>query len=136
MVNIVNEFDYKFSEEEIKEYIKFLNTKLGNDKLFSLVFVDIDTITNLNNEFRSLNKETDVLSFEAFEDDYLGDVIICVEVMQRNAIEYGHSEKRELYFLITHGFLHLNGYDHMTKEEELEMFSLQKSLLDEYKVVR
>ena len=60
----------------------------------------------------------------------LGDIYICIPQMKRQAINYGHSEKRELSFLAVHGLLHLLGYDHMTKEEEKEMFGLQELILD------
>ncbi len=136
MINIVNECEYKIDENLIIDYTNYLSNQLDQDLLYSIVFVDTDQITSINNEFRDLDKPTDVLSFEAFEDDYLGDIIICEEVLKSNAQEYGHSETRELLFLITHGFLHLNGYDHIEKNEELIMFDLQKKLLNEYGVVR
>ena len=48
------------------------------------------------------------------------------------ANDYGHSTKRVICFLGAHGLLHLLGYDHMTKEDEIKMFGLQKELLDSY----
>lgn len=56
--------------------------------------------------------------------------------MQEQAVSYGHSEKRELSFLTVHGLLHLLGYDHMTKEDEQKMFSLQEEILDEERISR
>ena len=71
-------------------------------------------------------------------DDFrlLGDIYISIDRVISQAKEYGHSELREICFLATHGILHLLGYDHMTKEGEHEMFSLQEALLDEYGIKR
>ena len=92
----------------------------------------------MNKEYRGVDRVTDVISF-AFEDNenfvyndirMLGDIFICIPVMKRQAYEYGHSEKRELSFLVVHGLLHLLGYDHMTEEDEKKMFALQELILD------
>ncbi len=109
-----------------------------DNAIFSVVFVDDDEIHNINKEYRKIDRITDVISF-AFEDyediEYndirmLGDIYICIPQMKRQAIDYGHSEKRELSFLAVHGLLHLLGYDHMEPEDEKEMFSLQELILD------
>ncbi len=60
----------------------------------------------------------------------LGEIYICIPRMKQQAIEYQHSEKRELSFLAVHGLLHLLGYDHMNKEEEKVMFELQELILN------
>ena len=60
----------------------------------------------------------------------LGDIYISIDKAKSQAIEYGHSFKREICFLAVHGFLHLLGYDHMNKEDEEEMFSLQELILN------
>jgi probable rRNA maturation factor len=59
----------------------------------------------------------------------LGDIVISVEKVKEQALEYGHSEKREYAFLILHSMLHLFGYDHETEEERLEMEQRQKQIL-------
>ncbi len=109
-----------------------------NNAIFDIIFVDEEYIKNLNNEYRHINKVTDVISF-AFEDNgkivyndtrLLGEIYICIPRMKEQALEYQHSEKRELAFLCIHGLLHLLGYDHMTKDEETEMFALQELILD------
>jgi probable rRNA maturation factor len=136
MMNIVDNYDFKHDAVALENYINYLNDKLGNDKEFSLVFIDDDGIKALNSEFRNKDVATDVLSFEEFLDDYLGDIIISIDTMKRQALEYGHSETRELYFLLTHGYLHLNGYDHIKPEEEKIMYELQDKLLQEYGIER
>ena len=62
--------------------------------------------------------------------------MISVERAKEQAQEYGHSFDRELGFLAVHGFLHLNGYDHMTPEDEKEMFILQEDILTAYGLKR
>jgi len=66
----------------------------------------------------------------------LGDIYIAVDIAYDQAIEYNHSREREVCFLATHGLLHLLGYDHMTEEEEKEMFGKQEELLKEYGINR
>lgn len=66
----------------------------------------------------------------------LGDIIISVPKTKEQAAEFGHSFERELGFLAVHSLLHLLGYDHMTEEEEKEMFGLQREILDEYGLKR
>lgn len=99
--------------------------------------------------YRNVDEPTDVISFEMQEFKpgeikqinkrqplVLGDIIICVEIAKEQAHTYNHSFKRELGFLIVHGFLHLLGYDHMTKEEEQNMFRKQADLLEEFGLER
>ena len=68
--------------------------------------------------------------------DVLGDIYISIDKAKSQAEEYGHTFKRELCFLAVHGFLHINGYDHMTKEEEKIMFGLQEEILNEAGISR
>ena len=86
-----------------------------------------------------MDKPTDVISFayndtvEKFDDfsDEIGDIFINLDYVSKQAAEYGHSEAREYLFLITHGVLHLLGYDHQNPEEEKLMFDLQKEILND-----
>lgn len=103
----------------------------------SISFVDEQEIKELNAAYRSIDRVTDVLSFESgdLHKDlpfvHLGDIIICDTRMREQAIEYNHSVEREIAFLTLHGLLHLLGYDHITEEEERVMFALQEELLYE-----
>ena len=66
----------------------------------------------------------------------IGDIVISLDRAKEQAEDYGHSLERELGFLALHGFLHLNGYDHQTEEEEVEMTGLQKEILEAYGLKR
>ena len=138
--SITNEYgyekDYSFLDDVIKRCLKHEKVKNAN---FSIVFVDNEKIQFLNKNYRNIDRITDVISF-AFEDNakvvynnvrFLGEIYICIPRMIEQANSYGHSEVRELAFLTVHGLLHLLGYDHMTKEEEEEMFLLQEVILNE-----
>ena len=131
--------------KEIKKLTKFL-VKYMNVKnaIFNVIFINNEEIRKINKEYRNIDRETDVISF-ALEDNalivlenvrVLGDIYISIDKAKSQAIEYGHSLKRELCFLTTHGFLHLLGYDHMKKEDEEVMFGLQKEILEKYGVTR
>lgn len=62
----------------------------------------------------------------------IGDIFVSIDKVNEQADFLGHSVDRELGFLIVHGFLHLNGYDHMKPEDEKVMFDLQRKILNEY----
>lgn len=116
----------------------------------SVTIVDNNRIHEINKEYRSIDRPTDVISFaiednddefEIFFDDLddddiplprlLGDIFISMDKAEEQAEEFDHSIEREIGFLTVHGFLHLNGYDHQTEEEEKEMFALQDIILEE-----
>lgn len=136
---IFNETSYDIDLEEEKRVIEYaLKYKKLNDVMFNVIFVDNKTIRDINREYRGIDRDTDVISF-ALEDNedikfefgrLLGDIYISVDKMKQQAIEYGHSELREMAFLTVHGLLHLLGYDHMTKEDEEVMFKEQELILD------
>lgn len=136
---IFNETSYDIDLEEEKRVIEYaLKYKKLNDVMFNVIFVDNKTIRDINREYRGIDRDTDVISF-ALEDNedikfefgrLLGDIYISVDKMKEQAIEYGHSELREMAFLTVHGLLHLLGYDHMTKEDEEVMFKEQELILD------
>lgn len=139
-------------DEDIKELDtvkKVLDTAIKKEKLdnvsFNLIIVDNKYIHKLNKEYRNIDRETDVITF-ALEDEsdlilpnderVLGDIYISIDKAKSQAEEYGHSLLRELAFLAVHGFYHLLGYDHQTKEEEEVMFKKQEEVLEEYGIRR
>jgi probable rRNA maturation factor len=98
----------------------------------SILLTDNETIHSLNRDYRGKDMPTDVLSFALNEGDepvivdgpteeLLGDIIISLEKAAEQAVEYGHSQEREVAFLTLHGLLHLLGYDHETEEDKTEM---------------
>jgi probable rRNA maturation factor len=136
---------------EIERIIHFAAVKEGvaDHCEVSVNFVSNDKIHEINREYRGKDSPTDVISFAMEEmgegeieivgegiPRFLGDIIISIPKAREQADEYGHSFMRELGFLAVHGFLHLLGYDHMTKEDETEMFSRQKEILNEYGLSR
>jgi probable rRNA maturation factor len=108
----------------------------------SVLIASNQVLKKLNLKYRKLNKPTDVLSFPSYSKKELkslkiskqmlnlGDIVISHQLAQSQAIEYGHSLKREISFLFVHGLLHLLGYDHMNKNEEKQMFKLQDKILN------
>jgi probable rRNA maturation factor len=142
------------TEQQIIEIERIINFAAKKEKIVeqtevSVTFVSNDRIQEINREYRDKDAPTDVISFAMEElgegevelvgegmPRILGDIIISVPKAKEQAEEYGHSFLRELGFLAVHGFLHLLGYDHMTKEDEEKMFTLQKEILEDYGLSR
>ena len=98
-------------------------------------------------EHRQIDKETDVLSFPMFEKeelekrnslikDVLGDVVISIDRVKEQAIEYGHSFERELAYMVVHGFYHLMGYDHMEENDKILMRQKEENVLGRLKILK
>ena len=144
-IEVFNETTEEIDIEEIKKLtdylVKYMNVENAQ---FNVIFINNEKIREINKSYRGIDRETDVISF-ALEDEktirvenerILGDIYISVEKAKMQAEEYGHSFKREICFLTTHGFLHLLGYDHMKKEDEEVMFKLQEEILESYGITR
>ena len=109
----------------------------------SVSFVDKAEIKKLNKEYRGVDKVTDVLSFPLYESGCipepdeleegeelaLGDVVICEEVCEAQAKEYGHSIEREIIYLFTHSVFHLLGYDHETEDDKADMRAREEEVM-------
>lgn len=147
------DFDY---EELIKKAINYAVDYVNCpfEVEVNIVLTDDKNIHEVNKEFRDIDRPTDVLSFPMVEysepadftrleeDDMfdmfdpesgellLGDIMLSVEKVFSQAEEYGHSQIRELGFLIAHSMLHLFGYDHMIEEERVIMEGKQKEIMD------
>ncbi|UUD35339.1 rRNA maturation RNase YbeY [Mycoplasmopsis caviae] len=134
-LNIINKTEVKFLYE--KEYKQILENLTKNFDIKQTVSVDV-LITNnaeiqeLNKKYRGKDYPTDILSFgledwELFKNMPifpLGELIISHEKVESQAIEFGHSLRREYCYLFAHGLIHLMGYDHEHEEERIEMNKL------------
>lgn len=105
-----------------------------------VIFVDEAAMTELHIKWMDEPGPTDVLSFPMDElrpgsdllpspEGILGDIVVCPQVAAEQALKAGHSTMEEILLLVTHGMLHLVGFDHAEPEEEKEMFGLQKQFL-------
>ena len=157
---------YKFSEvdfleiEEDSKYIEliekvigqaFIEEKIDNINLYiNVILTNPENIKKINNQYRNIDKETDVLSFPMFEkeevenlknngndiEEPLGDIIISIKKVAEQAIEYGHSFERELAYMLIHGFYHLMGYDHMNDEDKKQMREKEEGVLNKLNISR
>jgi len=109
----------------------------------SIVMANETTMEKLHIEFMDEPGPTDVLSFPMVElrpgsdlvpspEGVLGDIVVCPQVAAKQAETAGHPMINEILLLVTHGMLHLVGFDHAEPEEEKEMFGLQKELLEKF----
>lgn len=143
---IINETEEEIEElSKLKDVVDFaLKHENIENSIFNIIIVDEETIRELNKNYRGKDSVTDVISFALEDDDtfvktdfrVLGDIYICLPRAKSQALEYGHSFFREISFLAVHGLLHLLGYDHMNKEDEKVMFTLQELILSEYGIKR
>ena len=117
----------------------------SDDYEVSLSFVSNDEIRELNNNFRGIDKVTDVLSFPLltddefdveYEEESLGDIVISIERADEQAEEFGHSLEREVCFLVCHSMFHLLGYDHMEEDEAKDMHSREEDVLNKLSITR
>ena len=122
-----------------RKLIKGIFSNIKDDKYFNIIFVSKRMIKNINQMYRNKDSVTDVITFSLQENKEelfnealleLGDVFICIDRALEQASMYHHSVEREIGFLAVHGYLHLLGYDHMTKKDEEVMFKLQEEILN------
>ncbi|MDD5888561.1 MAG: rRNA maturation RNase YbeY [bacterium] len=146
-IEIFNQVDEDILE--LEEVRKVLYKAMEKEKLentsFNLIIVDNNYIHALNNTYRHIDRETDVITFALEDEDtlvvggnqrILGDIYISIDKAKSQAKEYGHSLLRELAFLAVHGFYHLLGYDHMNPSDEEVMFKKQDEVLDSCGIFR
>ena len=129
-----------------KAVLDYLNKVLSELSLsnveFSVSFIDEDEMHRMNKEFRDIDDSTDILSFAAEDEEdgftfisagrrkrVLGDILICPEVLARNAAAFNVPEEEELRRLLIHGVLHLSGENHGTNDPTEPMLVHQEKIL-------
>ena len=126
----------KKAERTITEVLRVEN--ISENAEVSLSIVDRQTIHKLNKNYRNVDRETDVLSFPLDEEGFdnegnplilLGDIVICLDVAEEQAADFGHSLEREIMYLICHSTLHLLGYDHIEEDDKKVMRSKEKEAM-------
>ena len=143
--------------EPNKEYEDLINRVVKRcfeieDLLSKKLYISITLTTpaqikKINEQYRNIDKETDVLSFTMFEKDeinkisgenpdVLGDIVISIERVEEQAKEYGHSFERELAYMVVHGFYHLMGYDHEKEEDKIQMRAREEKVLESLSILR
>lgn len=148
--------------ENLKEVIEFTlrEEEVDVECEVSLLFVDNEEIREINNETRSIDRETDVLSFPMLEyqdkkvfkqlyknyefsqSDFdgnelvLGDIVLSLEKALEQSKEFNHSYEREASYLVVHSVLHLLGYDHMEEEDKVIMRSREEEILNKLNITR
>ena len=143
-IDINNETRFDVDLERVLKLAEFALDKLHIHPAAELAiqFVDEEPMSILHVKWMDEPGPTDVLSFpmdelrpgtlESPSEGLLGDIVVCPAYAQGNAEKAGHSLANELLLLVTHGILHLLGFDHVEPEEEAEMFGLQKEILDAF----
>ena len=143
--------------EENEEYVNlaekvirkcFEEESLGEKLYINIILTNQENIKRINNHYRNIDKETDVLSFPMFEkeeikdlknsvvEEVLGDIIISLDRVKEQADEYGHSLEREFSYMLVHGFYHLMGYDHMEENDKSKMRKKEEYILEKLNIKR
>lgn len=148
-----NKIDILSYVTKIAEYI-LKNESIDVNKIYiSIESATKDEIKNLNAEYRNIDKVTDVLSFPIFEKNELeeiskldnkkkikeielGDIVLCLDVIKQQSIEYETGMLREVLYMITHGICHLVGYDHIEESDKVKMRDLEERALNSVNITK
>ncbi|NLZ48417.1 MAG: rRNA maturation RNase YbeY [Clostridiales bacterium] len=161
--NMQNKINWSEEEEiNLKEVIDFALREEGLNHPYqvSVLLVNNDEIKDINGKHRKIDKVTDVLSFplldypegKVFKEIYgsnnfhesmlddgelvLGDIVLSLERAMEQSVEYGHSFKREISYLVIHSVLHLLGYDHIKEEDKMRMREREEYILSRFNIYR
>lgn len=145
--------DLSLLQNVYKAFLKHFGFKDFFD--VEVTIVDEPTIKEVNNQSRSVDAVTDVLSFPNIQvvfpfckknyKDYVdkfsgniifGEIMLCIKKAEEQAEEYGHSILRECAYLFLHGLLHLCGFDHMIDEDKLIMRKHEEEILKSLSITR
>ncbi|MGL5656137.1 MAG: rRNA maturation RNase YbeY [Fusobacteriaceae bacterium] len=135
------------TEEKLQKYVEdVINDEYDPEKpvYMSLYLTDNDKIQEINRDYRGKDSPTDVISFAYHETDgfdigpydVLGDIVISLPRVEEQSKDYGHSLEREFYYVLTHGILHLLGYDHIDDADKVEMRQREEEILSKFGYTR
>jgi probable rRNA maturation factor len=144
-IEINNETEFEIDHARVLRLAEFAldQLKIHPAAELGIQFVDEQAMSLLHEQWMDEPGPTDVLSFpmdelrpgtdeEQTPAGLLGDIVVCPSFAEAQAEKAGHPLINEVLLLITHGILHLLGYDHAEPDEEREMFGLQKEILDSF----
>lgn len=131
-------------ENYVKKILEIEEVKSDRPLYMSILLTDNEKIQVVNRNFRGKDSPTDVISFAYHETedfdigpyDTLGDIIISLERVEEQATEYNHSFEREFYYVLTHGVLHILGYDHIEEEDKKLMREREEKILSSFGYTR
>lgn len=139
-LNIINDSGMDLSEDVLNKWIKGIATELQKKKIIdnekktlevSLVFLNENDAKKLNWNYRCKDYPTDILSFGSDDPASMGELVLCPQVISRQAKEHGLTLEDELGYIVLHGVLHLLGYDHeKSKVDEELMMSIQDEVFE------
>ncbi len=137
-------YEDNYLENDVKEVLKMENIESDRPLYISILLTDNQNIRLINRDFRNKDIPTDVISFAYHETeefdigpyDTLGDIIISLERVEEQAKEFNHSFNREFHYVLTHGILHILGYDHIKEEDKKIMREREEAILEHFSYTR
>jgi probable rRNA maturation factor len=134
-IQFINTEEWGIEAKEFETVVSRLEKHLlKTEGELDIVFVDDAEIHRLNKAYRHKDKPTDVLSFSYIDsrsenDSTLGEIFISVPTARKQAPDYGNTLTQEIQKLITHGVLHVFGYDHETDSDYEKMSAMEGKIL-------
>lgn len=122
------------ARHEFERWVRSALEAGDNTLELAIRIVDEQEGRQLNSQYRGKDKATNVLSFTfeappGIDSDYLGDLVICAPLVQREARQQHKPEKHHWAHMVVHGVLHLRGYDHQLEQQAVEMEALERKIL-------
>lgn len=133
MIEISNKTRGRLDEALVKKVLKLFLEENRIDRDVSVVFLGDTAMRKLNKKYRGKDKATDILSFEG-DDEFLGELVIDLQQIKRQAPKYSTSSREELIFILVHGLYHLLGYDDRTAEGHREMEILGRYFIKKHRL--
>ena len=135
--SIVKKTNFSIDKKTVDNIFKTISNTIKKEQswVLNIVFLDPDSIKNLNKNYRSIDKVTDVLSFHYFDDfsklekdDIAWEIVMCEDKIKTQALEYSLWEEKEFYKLLIHSALHILWYDHETDYDYKIMQEFENSI--------